>query len=194
MYRLSNIKIRENLSNDEVIDYALKKYKIDKNIVKEVYIYKKSIDARDKNDILYNYSIDVELSKNVNIKDAKLVEKYDFSKIDVKRNSKYRPVIVGAGPAGLFCALILIENGLSPIIIEQGSKVEKRIEDVKKFTSLGILNSRSNVQFGEGGAGTFSDGKLTTGNSSSYSRKVLEEFVKFGAPEEILYVAKPHIG
>lgn len=194
MYRLSNIKIRENLSNDEVIDYALKKYKIDKNIVKEVYIYKKSIDARDKNDILYNYSIDVELSKNVNIKDAKLVEKYDFSKIDVKRNSKYRPVIIGAGPAGLFCALILIENGLSPIIIEQGSKVEKRIEDVKKFTSLGILNSRSNVQFGEGGAGTFSDGKLTTGNSSSYSRKVLEEFVRFGAPEEILYVAKPHIG
>lgn len=194
MYRLSNVKIRENLSKEQVIDFALKKYKIKKENVKEAYIFKKSIDARDKNDILYNYAIDVELVKDVKIKDAQVVEKYEFEKINVKRVSKYNPVIVGAGPAGLFTALILVQNGIKPIVIEQGSKVEKRIQDVDKFVNSGILNTKSNIQFGEGGAGTFSDGKLTTGNNSSFSRKVLEEFVNFGAPEEILYTAKPHIG
>lgn len=194
MYRLSNVKIRENLTREQVIEYALNKYKIKKDNVKEAYIFKKSIDARDKSDILYNYAIDIELVKDMNIKGAQQVEKYEFQKLNVLRKSSYRPVIVGAGPAGLFTALILVQNGIAPIVIEQGSKVEKRIQDVDKFVNSGILNSKSNIQFGEGGAGTFSDGKLTTGNNSSFSRKVLEEFVNFGAPEEILYTAKPHIG
>lgn len=194
MYRLSNVKIRENLTKEQVIEFALKKYKIKKDNVKEAYIFKKSIDARDKEDILYNYAVDVEFIKDTNIKGAQVVEKYEFPKINISRNSKYNPVVVGAGPAGLFTALILVQNGIAPIVIEQGSKVEKRIQDVDKFVNSGILNTKSNIQFGEGGAGTFSDGKLTTGNNSPFSRKVLEEFVNFGAPEEILYTAKPHIG
>lgn len=194
MYRLNNIKIRGNLTEEQVIDKALSKYKIKKENVKEVYIYKRSVDARDKSDVHYNYAIDVELNKDINIKGAVLVKKYKFEEINVKRNSNFNPVIVGAGPAGLFAALILVDNGIKPIIIERGSCVEKRVKDVDDFINSGKLNTKSNIQFGEGGAGTFSDGKLTTGNNSIYSRKVLEEFVKFGAPKEILYIAKPHIG
>ena len=114
--------------------------------------------------------------------------------IDVKRNSEYKPIIVGSGPAGLFCALTLIDNGIKPIIIEQGSKVEDRINIVEDHKLNRKLNPLCNVQFGEGGAGTFSDGKLTTGISSPLIRNVLEYFYKFGAPEEILYLNKPHIG
>ena len=114
--------------------------------------------------------------------------------IKVKRTSKIQPVIIGAGPAGLFSALIFVENGIKPILIERGKKVEDRVKDIEEFINNRKFNSKSNIQFGEGGAGTFSDGKLNTGNSSIYSRKVLEEFVKFGAPKEIMYVAKPHLG
>lgn len=194
MYRLSNIKIRDNLTDEQIIKIALNKYKISQDNVEKAYIFKRSIDARDKKDIMYNYSIDVILKTKKYIKDAQEVEEYKFPDITVLRDSEYRPIVVGAGPAGLFCSLILVENGIKPIVIEQGSRVEKRIEDVEQFITSGVLNTNSNIQFGEGGAGTFSDGKLTTGNSSSYARKVLEEFVRFGAPKEILYVAKPHIG
>ncbi len=194
MYRLSDIKIRDNLSEDKVIDIALKKYKINKNDVKNVYINKRSVDARNKNDIFFNYSVNVELKNNKIIKGAKVIEEEKTPAIVVNRKSSFRPVIVGAGPAGLFAALTLVDNGISPIIIEQGSKVEKRVKDVENFTKNGVLNTSSNIQFGEGGAGTFSDGKLNTGNNSKFSKKVLEEFVKFGAPKEILYNAKPHLG
>ena len=194
MYRLNNVKIRDNLTEEQVINIALEKYKIKSSDVKEAHIYKKSVDARDKNDILYNYSIDVILKDGVHVKNAIKVEQEEKTTVKVKRKSSYQPIIVGGGPAGLFAGLTFIENGITPIIIEQGSKVEKRVEDVDNFLKNGILNSRSNIQFGEGGAGTFSDGKLTTGNNSIYSRNVLEQFVRFGAPKEILYVAKPHIG
>ncbi len=194
MYRLSDIKIREGLSEEEIINVALKKYKINKNEIKEAYINKKSIDARNKKDIFFNYSINIKLKKERKIKGAIFVNEDVIPKIEVNRKSKYKPIIVGAGPAGLFAALTLVDNGIAPIIIEQGSKVEKRVEDVETFTQKGILNTFSNIQFGEGGAGTFSDGKLNTGNSSIFSRKVLGEFVKFGAPKEILYNAKPHLG
>ena len=194
MYRLSNVKIKEDLTEEQVIESALKKYKIKKEEVKSSSIYKKSIDARDKSNIYYNYAIDVELKKDRVVKGASVVEEYSLENINVKRKSKYCPVIVGAGPAGLFTALILVDNGVCPIIVERGSKVEKRVEDVDNFVKNGVLNTKSNIQFGEGGAGTFSDGKLTTGNNLTHSRKVLEEFVKFGAPKEIMYVAKPHIG
>lgn len=194
MYRLNNVKIRANLSEEEIINEALKKYKISKNSVKEAYIYKRSVDARNKEDIYYNYAVDIELYKDMNIKGGSVVNRDDYPYVKVNRNSKLKPVIIGAGPAGLFAALTMINNGILPIVIEQGSKVEKRVEDVNNFIENGILNTKSNIQFGEGGAGTFSDGKLTTGNNSIYSRKVLEEFVRYGAPKEIMYVAKPHIG
>ncbi len=193
MLRLENIKIYEDLTEQEVVKEACKKCKLDFSSVKDYSIYKKSIDARNKENIFYNYTIDIDYSKKV--KNIKSIPKEDFNlKINAKRKSSIKPVIVGAGPAGLFCALILVQNGIKPIIIEQGKKVEDRKKDVENFLNAGILNSLSNVQFGEGGAGTFSDGKLTTGSNNSLGRIVLKEFVNFGAPEIIMYASKPHIG
>lgn len=195
MIRIDNIKIRENLSDTEVFKKAIEKNKIKKEEVEEWHIYKKSIDARKKEDIYYNYSINIKLKdEKREIKFGKLKEE-KWQEIEVKRNSKYKPVIIGMGPAGLFAGLLLVENGIKPIILERGKCVEERIKDVENFANNREFSPVSNIQFGEGGAGTFSDGKLNTGNSANmYSRKVLEEFVKFGAPEEILYTAKPHIG
>lgn len=194
MIRIKDIKIKENLSDEQVFLKAISKNKIKPEEVKNWYIYRKSIDARKKENVHYNYAIDIELKDSKKEKKFEKVEKYKFPEIQVKRANKIKPVIVGAGPAGLFAGLILIENGIKPIILERGKCVEERIKDVEEFTKNRKFKPNSNIQFGEGGAGTFSDGKLNTGNSSIYSRKVLEEFVRFGAPEEILYTAKPHIG
>ncbi len=158
--------------------------------------YKKAIDARRKNDIHYICTIDAELKNEEKYKNKKNncvvnEEKYSFPKKELKKD---RPVVIGSGPAGLFAAIMLAENGHRPIVFERGQAVEKRIKSVEKFHLEGILNPLSNIQFGEGGAGTFSDGKLTTGIKNIRTRVVLEYFVKFGAPEEILYSAKPHIG
>ena len=193
MIRINNLKVYEDLSEEELLDFVLRKNKLNKNDVKSWYIFKKSIDARDKNNVHYVYTLDLELNGDKEKKFDK-VQKYEPPKFEVKRNSKYRPIIVGFGPSGMFAGLVLAECGLKPIILEQGNSVDQRIKDVEEFRKNGKLNTSSNIQFGEGGAGTFSDGKLNTGNSSIYSRFVLEEFVKFGAPKEILYTAKPHIG
>ena len=193
-FRLENIKIRKDLTKQELIETICKKHHIDVNFVEDYKIYKKSIDARNKDDVHYNYTVDVYSRKN--IKTAKKVNtnKFKLNNIKVSRQSNLRPVIVGAGPAGLFCALTLVYNGVKPIIIERGKKVEERKKDVEEFWKTGKINITSNAQFGEGGAGTFSDGKLTTGTNNPFCRNVLEEFVKFGAPEQILYENKPHIG
>lgn len=161
MYRIENIKIREDLDNQELIEYICKKYRISIRDILSWSIFKKSIDARDKNDIFYNYTIDIESNKK--IKNAKIIKKEKIELNNIcNKPSLIRPVIVGAGPAGIFCALTLARNGIKPIIIEQGKKVEDRQKDVEEFRKSGILNTSSNVQFGEGGAGTFSDGKLTS--------------------------------
>ena len=195
MVRLENIKIREELETDEVMRIACKKNHIELSDVEQFYIFKKSIDARNKDDIFYNYTIDIAVKNENKYKKLKRVEPYDDEiKVEVKRKSEKRPVIIGAGPAGLFAGLVLVDNGIKPIIVEQGKKVEDRQKDVEEFFKTGKLNTSSNVQFGEGGAGTFSDGKLTTGINDPYCRNVLSKFVKFGAPEQIKYINKPHIG
>ena len=194
MLRINNLKIREDLSNDKVIEYALNKYKIDKNDLLNIYISKKSIDARKKDDVHYNYSFDLEVKDENKYKKLDKVKKLELPAIQVNIASKSKPIIVGAGPAGLFAALTFVQNGIKPIIIEQGKPIEDRIQDVETFKKTGRLNNMSNIQFGEGGAGTFSDGKLTTGINSPYCKKVLQEFVNFGAPSQILYLNKPHIG
>lgn len=194
MIRFNNLKVREDLDDNELIAFLCKKKNLFLENVKEWNIVKKSIDARNKNDVFYNYTIDIEYDGEYDLKDVVHVEKEKLDKIVVKRKSKDRPIIIGCGPAGLFCSLTLVENGIKPIIFEQGSMVDDRIKDVEEFTKNRRLNKLSNIQFGEGGAGTFSDGKLTTGINSAFCNSVLETFHKFGAPKEILYLNKPHIG
>ena len=194
MIKITNIKIKADLSDDELFEKIYKKYKINKNDVTERRIIKKSIDARNKADIFYNYSVELECKNENKIKNVQIVKKEEPFKIIVNRKSSKRPVIIGAGPAGLFSALTLAQNGIKPIIIEQGKTVDERKKDVEEFQKTGELNTLSNVQFGEGGAGTFSDGKLTSGIHNPLCKIVLKEFYNFGAPEQILYINKPHIG
>ena len=194
MLKIDNLKIYDDYDENEIINIALKKNKIKEEDVTNSYILKKSIDARNKNNIYYNYSLCIEVKNENKYPHIKSIPKEEIIKINRNRKSPYHPIIIGSGPAGLFCALKLIEYDYKPIIIEQGSKVEDRIKVVEEYRDKGILNEKCNVQFGEGGAGTFSDGKLVTGVNSPLIKEVLDTFYKFGAPKEITYLNKPHIG
>lgn len=197
MIRINNIKIYDDISEENLFNFILKKYRINSNDILSWNIAKKSVDARKKDDVHYSYSIDLKLkNENHYLKNKNIIkiDEVSFPSINIKRNSTLPPVIIGAGPAGLFAALTFIQNGYKPVIIEQGGTVEERKKSIDSFKNNGILNPFSNVQFGEGGAGTFSDGKLTSGINSPYCKKVLETFVSFGAPNQILYLTKPHIG
>ena len=194
MIRISNVIIRDDISDDEIFNLVIKKHHIKLTDVIDWHISKKSIDARKKDDVHYNYSIDIKVKNEHKYSKFSHVKDPIFPNFIAKHSFKTPPLIVGSGPAGLFCALTLVEHGIKPIIIEQGKAVEDRIKDIEEFQKNRKLNVNSNVQFGEGGAGTFSDGKLTTGINSPFCKKVLQDFVKFGAPDEILYLSKPHIG
>jgi len=196
MLRIKNLKISVSAENQEkaIIKKIQQLYntKID-----SFTIYKKSIDARHKPDIFYVYEVDINLDEKYLLK-YKNVEEINENDYQIPINTnifRKRPIIIGFGPAGLFCSYILALNGLKPIVFERGKKIEDRIKDVEDFWINNKLNINSNVQFGEGGAGTFSDGKLNTMIKEKIRQKfVFETFVKFGAPEEILYLNKPHIG
>jgi len=207
MIKIDSVKISAKLNindKDGLKEIISNRYKI-RSEIKDFNILKKSIDARDKNDILYLYSISMVLSekeekyltkKYKNINDHRS-DIYRFEKmIDSYADKNTSIIICGMGPAGLFCALLLIKHGFDPILIERGKKLEDRIKDVEDFWNGYSLDIESNVQFGEGGAGTFSDGKLNTGIKDREGRKefVLKTFVEFGADENILYDSKPHIG
>jgi hypothetical protein len=194
MLRISNIKLSID-ENEQDLENKVQKLVGQK--IKSFRIAKKSIDARKKSDVHFVYAVDIETAneeklakriKNVQIIDIKEYKFPNGKKIDTPI------VIVGTGPAGMMCGLVLAQNGYKVIMLERGKCVEERKADVEKFWEAGTLNTESNVQFGEGGAGTFSDGKLTTGVNDFRIRKVLEEFHAHGAPKEILYAAKPHIG
>ena len=163
----------------------------------EFSIFKRSIDARDRNNILLVYTVlaasplEIRVISNSNIR----VFEEASIRFTFGENSLYdRPLVVGMGPAGMFCALMLAENGYRPIIIDRGDSVEDRTKALEHFIATGQLDTESNVQFGAGGAGTFSDGKLTTRINDSICNYVIERFVEFGAPKEILTKSKPHIG
>lgn len=206
MIRLADIKIRINKAEDyEMERQALRKailfrLKIYEELI-DFTIFKKSIDARKKDDIFYVYTVDVEVND-----EEKVLSKFSSKSITITPDMSYqgvpsgnedmteRPVIIGMGPAGLFAGLMLAKNGYKPIILERGDDVETRTAKINNFWNKGLLDSESNVQFGEGGAGTFSDGKLTTLINDPRCRTILEEFIKAGAPPEILYMSKPHIG
>lgn len=203
--RIDNIKIRpKDDGRDTLIREAAKRLHVSADRIEKLTILKKSIDARKKPDVFLLYQVAVSVSVN----EKKILSDHRIKNIAPYEKKSYRlvrgltpsegrrPVIIGLGPAGLFAGLVLAEAGLCPLIIERGKPASERREDVEKFFETGVLEPDSNVQFGEGGAGTFSDGKLNTGvhDRNGRNRFVLETFVKYGAPSEILYEAKPHIG
>ena len=194
MIRITNLKVEI----EEKIDLkkeVVKKLKIKEEEILKIIIRKKSIDARNKNKIFIVYTLDINLKNENKFSKLKIEEKEVKLIINSKnKEGKMNPIIVGIGPAGLFAGLILAKEGLNPIILEQGKSVNERKKDVDLFWNERKLNTFSNIQFGEGGAGTFSDGKLTTLINSKFSDYVLKEFVDCGAPEEIFYLAKPHVG
>ncbi len=201
MIRINEIKLALDEDETLLVAKAAKILKINKKYIDSYTIYKKSVDARKKDDVHFTFSIDTQISldeeqivSKCKSNKVQIVKAYKYTLPDNNRNSCFKPVVVGFGPAGMFAGLILAQAGLKPIILERGKDVDARTKDVNKFWQSRELNEESNVQFGEGGAGTFSDGKLTTGIKSPFIRKILQELYEAGAPEEILYSSKPHIG
>ena len=204
MIRIKNIKI--NVENDNLCflkKKIAKKIKVNDNDIINIVIKKKSIDARNKSEIFYVYDVCISLKnesgilKRISSSDVSFYEEELYKNVESGSDTlDYRPVVVGSGPCGLFAALILAENGYKPIVIERGEKIDDRVKTVQKFWDSNVLNPNSNVSFGEGGAGTFSDGKLNTLVNDKFCRikKVFKTFIECGAPEEILYLQKPHIG
>lgn len=200
MLRVPEIKLSLAQSERQLPDVLSKTLGIRQEDIKGWSIYKKSIDARKKEMISFVYSIDFQVDnedkvlKRLSRKGVTIAEGISFKYTKTAEKDSIRPIVVGTGPAGLFAGMVLSELGYKPILLERGKRVDERIKDVEVFWETGALNTESNVQFGEGGAGTFSDGKLTTLIKDPRCRKVLEYFVEAGAPEDILYVNKPHIG
>ncbi len=200
---VNNIKLPLNASFEEAFSVAKKKLKA-LNISNEnikCRIYRQSTDARNKNDIKLVYSVACEISETT--VSSEMLQAYGISELNRtipfdfeigSENTSAPPVVVGSGPAGLFATLILAERGYNPVLIERGGDISERKKAVDRFNQFGILDIETNIQFGAGGAGTFSDGKLVTRINDPLSDYVLSRFVEFGAPEEILYLARPHIG
>ena len=208
MIRISQLKMPLGHSGDGLRAKAAKSLRVRENRIKHLNIVKQSVDARKKPEIRYSYVVDVTLSGLDAEGEKQLVHRLRDRNIAVSQEKPYRcpdcgeapldcpPVIVGTGPAGLFCGLMLARKGYRPILLERGRDVDARTKDVDAFWNGGDLNPASNVQFGEGGAGTFSDGKLNTlvKDASGRNREVLKILVEFGADPSICYVNKPHIG
>ncbi len=194
---VENIKI--NFKEDIKVAYetAIKTASVKSKDVEKIFVIKKAVDARKRDNICFVYTIGINLSKGAkfrlsnNVKEV--TEKNETLEVGARKLDN-PPVIVGFGPSGMFSAIELARMGYKPIVIERGSDVENRIKAVNTFKKCGILDVNSNIQFGEGGAGTFSDGKLTTRINDVRCKKVINLLYEFGAPEEILYEAKPHIG
>lgn len=204
MIRINELKLPLNHSDADLPAAICSRLKLKPEQLIEFTVFKRGVDARKKSDIQLIYTLDVQTDHNARVLAA-------FSKDDQIRpapDTSYkfvatapeqlteRPLVIGLGPCGLFAGLLLAEMGFKPIILERGKEVRERTKDTFGFWRKKPLNTESNVQFGEGGAGTFSDGKLYSQvkDPKHYGRKVLTEFVKAGAPEEIMYVSKPHIG
>ena len=200
MIRIREISLPPEHSVHQLAYEAARALKLPNSKVRKLNIVRRSIDARKKPDVRVVYTVDVavegnesKILKQSGCKRAALAPR-DFYKPPRGVESSHRPVVIGFGPAGMFAALVLAMAGLRPIVVERGKDAQSRHADVEKFFSTGQLNPKSNVQFGEGGAGTFSDGKLNTGLNNPRITWVLEQFVKAGAGEDILFDAKPHVG
>jgi uncharacterized FAD-dependent dehydrogenase len=197
MLRLTDIKLPLDHPPEALKAAILKKLKLPAEALLYWRVFKRAHDARSRSAILYIYTVDVTLKDESRApKDARPTPDMDYSPVATAPAQFQRPLVIGAGPCGLFAALILAQSGFRPIILERGKVVRERTKDTWGLWRKSVLNPESNVQFGEGGAGTFSDGKLYSQikDPRYLGRKVLTEFVKAGAPEEILTEAHPHIG
>ena len=185
-------------NTDSVKEALMLKLPLEKSEIKNFTIVKRSLDATDKTEIHYKATVAVSLSKEREaglLKMKKKVSEYEIPSLNMpKSHLSTRPIVVGAGPAGLFAALALAEAGARPIIIERGLPVERRSERVRLFSTLGVLDTECNIQYGEGGAGTYSDGKLKVGALDAYKYKILTEFISAGADGEILFTVGAHLG
>lgn len=194
---LNNINLKTEYDDESAIKFVKDKF-FQKIHIKEIAIFKKSVDARDKNNIKFCFSFLVDTNKEDYKKISKIknLKPYTQKKLDIirKNNNLTKPVIIGAGPAGLFCAYYLAKYGYNPIIFERGEKIEDRHKTNDKFIKERILNVNSNVQFGEGGAGAFSDGKLTTRINNPLCKEIIEILSKHSEIPELKYSAHPHIG
>lgn len=203
MIRISNIKISIDEDIALVLEKAAKIVKLNNEDLRSFKITKESIDARKKSSIILVYQVEFECDNEAKV--VKYANNKDVLQIDAieeiklltgmqKEKLQHKPVVIGSGPAGLFAGLILAKNGYNPIIFERGSSVDDRDSKIKTFFLTGKLDPECNIQFGEGGAGTYSDGKLTTRIKDLNCNYILEEFIAAGAPPEIAYSFKPHIG
>lgn len=204
---LHDLRLPLDADEREVFALAACRLRVHPQDIKASYLVRTSVDARHRNNIQLVYSVGLELYSDEQQAVARALPDAPPSLVSLRKHTEYvvepggsplefenRPVIAGFGPAGMFAGLLLSRMGYRPLIIERGADVDSRVEAVSRFWQQGVLSPDTNVQFGEGGAGTFSDGKLTTRINDPRCEKVLEEFVKHGAPAEIAQVAKPHIG
>ena len=198
MIQIHNLRLNLQETEDALLQKAAARLQIKPSSISHFHIVKKSLDARKKQDIHYVYAVEFDAAGIEQAfmqgapRDIRIVKPYVYAIPTAQ--APLSPVIVGFGPAGMFCALVLAKAGLQPVVIERGEDIDARTKSVERFWREGILNPESNVQFGEGGAGTFSDGKLTTGIKSDKIKWILDTFHRHGAPLSVTYDAKPHIG
>lgn len=199
MIRIRDLNLPVEHSREDLIYHAAQALKIKAAQIASLQIFKRSLDARKKPLLRWVYTVDVTLHAGERqvlrqIRNNKITKEEPYYYSVPKKALARRPVVVGFGPGGMFAALLLALAGAKPIVLERGESAPERREKVEAFWNGGKLDTESNVLFGEGGAGTFSDGKLNTGTKNARSRWILQQLVKFGAPEDILYDAKPHVG
>jgi len=208
MIRITELRLPIDHSPEALEAVILKRLHLDPQDLNTFTVFKRSYDARKNVALAFIYTVDLsvkdevgvlkQFSNDIHVRPSPDTSYHFVAKAPegITSGKLLRPVVIGFGPCGIFAALVLAQMGFKPIVLERGKKVRERTQDTWDLWRKNILNPESNVQFGEGGAGTFSDGKLWSQikDPKFYGRKVLNEFVKSGAPEEILYVAKPHIG
>lgn len=199
MLRIRDLILPETHDVSALYYHAAQALHVRASDIAALHIFRRSLDARKKPDLRWVYTVDVTLRSGEGAvlrrcRSAKITREAPYVYRIPRCTAAERPVVVGFGPAGMFAALVLAKAGLRPLVLERGDPAPLRREKVERFWSGGPLDPESNVQFGEGGAGAFSDGKLNTGTKNERGRWVLQQFVRFGAQEEILYDAKPHVG